>query len=102
MYVLTFQKTEPRERAAVPDFKACHHVDTTLTFASKVHHWMQQLDANDWIDQHDISSFNHSLNEAFSHTSSETNDRLLQKDHRVPRYPLLNGSGLLQNKCHEH
>ena len=58
-------KTEPRERAAVPDFKACHHVDTALTFASEVHHWMQQLDANDWIDHRDISSFNNSLNEAF-------------------------------------
>ena len=39
-------KTPPRERVAFSDHKACHDVDTALTFASEVDRYMQQLDTN--------------------------------------------------------
>ena len=65
-------KTLPRERVAFSDHKACHDVDTVLTFASEVDRYMQQLDANAWLDDHDPCSLNSSLNSVLFHASSTT------------------------------
>ena len=62
-------KTQPRERIAVPDHIACHNIEPALSFAAEVDHWMQQLNANDMLDHHDISSSSDSLNEALTHAS---------------------------------
>ena len=62
----------PRERVAIPDHKACHDIETALSFATEVDHWMQQLNTNDMLDFHDLSSFSNSLNEALSHASFAT------------------------------
>ena len=65
-------KTLPRERVAFSDHKACHDVETALTFASVIDRYLQQLDANAWLDDHNPCSLNSSLNAALFHASSAT------------------------------
>ena len=74
-------KTLPRERVAFSDHQACHVVDTALSFASDVDRYMQQLDANAWLDDHDPCSLNNSLNSALFHASSTTHFERASSQH---------------------
>ena len=65
-------KTLPRERVAFSDHKTCYAVDTALTFASDVDRDVQQLNANIWLDDHDLCSLNSYLNAALFHALPAT------------------------------
>ena len=62
-------KTLPQARVAIPDYKACHDIDTALEFAAEVNHWKQQLDSHDLVEDSNPTSFSSSLSDAFSHAS---------------------------------
>ena len=76
-------KTLLRQRSKRPDYSRCRDPDMALSFASEVHHWMQQLDSNAWIDMNDPNSINESLNGAFAHAS----EAILPLRKYIPKRP---------------